>query len=68
VKLGAVSLSDGHRQGMCKMKVPRVSATRREGRLTASVILTTVNITTALCRNVTDVLVCGGRELQKQVR
>jgi hypothetical protein len=50
---------------MYKIKVPRISAPRREERLTASVILTTVNITTAVCRNVTDVLVCGGRELQK---
>jgi hypothetical protein len=54
---------------MCKMKMPRISAPRREGRLKASVILTTANITTAMCRNVTDVvLVCGGRGVLKQVR
>jgi len=47
------------------MEVPRISAPIREGRLTPSVILTTVNITTAVCSNATDVLVCGGRELQK---
>jgi hypothetical protein len=51
------------------MKVPRISAPRREGGLTATVILTTVDIKTAVCRNVTDVvLVCDGRALQKQVR